>query len=75
MKYGIIYDAIDRYSKQYICANSMWILSVLEFTHRVIIDRWIDAPGHARSKIDGINGDEKKYLKRKNVHCRHWKIK
>ena len=28
-----IYDTADRCSKQYICVNEMWILSVLKFTH------------------------------------------
>ena len=41
----------------------MWILSVMEFTRRLIIDRLTNSPGHGRSKIDGINGAEKKYLK------------
>ena len=36
----------------------MWILYVLTFTHRVIIGRFINAPGNGRIKIDGINGSE-----------------
>ena len=47
---GIIYDTIDVCSKQYICQNSMRQLSVLEFTHRVIIDIYIHDPCHGRSK-------------------------
>ena len=43
----------------------MWLLSVLEFTHRVIIYKIINHPGHGRIKIDGINGDNKTYLKQK----------
>ena len=32
IKYGIIYDTANGCSKQYICKNSMWLLSVLVFT-------------------------------------------
>ena len=46
----------DGCSKQYRCANEMWILSVLEFTYRVTIYRRINAPGYGRIKIYGING-------------------
>ena len=34
----------------------MRLLSVLAFTHIVIIDRWIKSLGHGRLKIYGING-------------------
>ena len=37
----------------------MWILSVLTFTHRVIIDRCVIDPGHGKSKIYVINGVNK----------------
>ena len=56
IKDGIIYDTIYGCIKQYICENSMWLLSVLAFTYIVIIDRCINAPGNGRSKLYGING-------------------
>ena len=59
---GIIYDATDWCSKQYQCANALWILSVLAVTHGITIDRLINAPGHGRNKIDGINGADKTYI-------------
>ena len=65
IKDGIIYDTIYQCSKQYICANIMWILSLLEFTYRVIIYILINYPGHERRKIYGINGYEKSYLRQK----------
>ena len=43
----------------------MWLLSVLSFTHRVIIDRFINDTGHGRRKIDGINGAKKTCPKKK----------
>ena len=47
---------------QYLCENSMWILFLLTFTYRVIIDIFINAPGRVRSKIYGISGSDKSYL-------------
>ena len=61
----IINDNTDWCSKQYICANSMWKWSVLAFTHIVIIYRCINAQVNGIIRIDGINGDNKKYLKQK----------
>ena len=56
IKYSIIYDTIDIFRTQYRCKNSMYILSVLLFTHILILYRCINAPGHGRSIIDVING-------------------
>ena len=61
IKDGIIYDNIYGCSKQYIYANEIWLLSVLGFTYRGIIDRCINVPGHDKIKIDGINRCNKKY--------------
>ena len=65
VNYSIIYAITYRFIKKYICANSMWILSILVFTHRVIIDRYINSPGRDRIKIDCINGSDKTCFKNK----------
>ena len=65
IKDGIIYNTTYGCSKQYICANAMQLSYVLYFTHRVKIYKCINATGHGRSKIDGINGSDKIYLKQK----------
>ena len=52
----IIYDTAYGCSKQYICPNAMWILSLLAFTHILIVNRCIYDPGHVGIKIYGING-------------------
>ena len=59
IKDGIIYDTIYGCRKQYRGANIMWLLSLLSFTDRVIIDRIINSPCHGRIKIYVINGDDK----------------
>ena len=64
---SIVYDNMDGYSNQCICANEKWIWYVLLFTHRLITDIWIIYPDHVRIKIYGINGAIKTYLKGKCV--------
>ena len=61
IKDGIMYDTIYVCSKQYRYANAMWLLSVLAFTYKVIIDICIDSPGNVRIRIDG---SENSYLKK-----------
>ena len=65
VKDSIIYDTTDVCSKQYICTNAMWLLSVLVFTRRVIIYSYICmyTTYHDRRKIYGINGAKNMYLK------------
>ena len=60
---GIIYDTTYGFGKQYRCEDSMWILYVLAFKYRVIIDRCINDPVSFIIKIDGINGSNKTYKK------------
>ena len=59
IKYVIIYDTTYGCRKKYRCANAMWLLSVLGFTYRVIIDIWINDTGNGKRKIDDINEDDK----------------
>ena len=64
-KDGIMYDTTYECIKQYSCKNELWILSMLVFTYRVIIYRYINAPGDGRRKIDGINESDKSYSRQK----------
>ena len=43
----------------------MWLLSVLIFTHIVIIDRCIHSSGRGRINVDVIHGYDKSYLRQK----------
>ena len=65
IKYVIIHNTKHGCIKQYRCANLMWLLYILPFISIVIPDRFIKSPGHGRSKIYGINGSDKTYLKQK----------
>ena len=59
IKDGILYETIDGCRKQYIFTDSIWILSVLDFTYRGILDRFINSPVCGRIKIYGINISDK----------------
>ena len=50
IKDGIIYDTTDGCIKQYRFANTIWLLSVLEFTYIVLIYRCIDDPGSRKKQ-------------------------
>ena len=47
---GIIHDTIYGCIKQYRYSNSMWLLFVLAFTFRLILYRYINAPGNEKIK-------------------------
>ena len=70
IKDGIIYDTTYGCSKQYKCANAMWLLSVFEFTYILIADICINTTGRGRSKLDVINGSNKIYFKT-DINSRH----
>ena len=40
-------------------------MTVLSYSYGIIIYRAINAPGHGKNVVDGINATEKRYLKEK----------
>ena len=48
---------------QYRCANSMFMVHKLSTEINIIVDRVIDAEGHAKKSIDGFSGFDKTYLR------------
>ena len=56
-------DGTDGCAKQYRCATAMYLLSLLASKYKVVIDRAIGAPGHGKSKIDGLNAVDKRFLR------------
>jgi len=59
---GTIYDTTDGCACQYRCAKAFFLLSVISAGRRIIIDRAIDAPGHGKGVVDGLNAIDKGYL-------------
>ena len=60
-----IFEVTDGCGKQYRCGNALMYLSALARKHGIIIDRAVDAPGHGKGVVDGVQGTEKEFLRRK----------
>ena len=58
-------EVTDGCGKQYRCGNALMFLSVLARKYEIIIDRAVDAPGHGKGVVDGIQGCEKNFIRRK----------
>eukprot|EP00978_Attheya_sp_CCMP212_P041629 scaffold240978_cov74-Attheya_sp.AAC.1 len=59
---GTMYDTTDGCSCQYRCSKAFFLLSVIAAGRRIVIDRAIDAPGHGKGVVDGLNAIDKGYL-------------
>ena len=57
-----IWEFTDGCKKQYRCNVVMYFLSYLAAVHGITIDRQVDAPGHGKGVVDGINAIDKNYL-------------
>ena len=57
-----IWENTDGCVEQYICASSLYIMSVMSQCYSIIIDRGISAPGHGKEVVDGLNSIEKRYI-------------
>jgi hypothetical protein len=55
----------DGCSKQYRCGNSIYLNSVLSSEHGFVIDHAVNAPGHGKDIVDGLNATDKNFLKQK----------
>ena len=62
MTRGWMLDSADGCSKQCRCANALCLLSVLAAEFNIVVDRAAGAPGHGKSKIDGLNAVDKRHL-------------
>ena len=60
-----VLEVTDGCGKQYRCGNALMLLSVLARKYEIIIDRAVDAPGHGKGVVDGIQGSEKNFIRRK----------
>ena len=61
---SIIWEHTDGCAKQYSCAKALHLLSYLAFQHGITIDRQIDAPGGGKDVVDGLNTQDKVYLRK-----------
>ena len=62
-----IWDDTDKYNKQYRCAKDLYLLSALETQFDITIDRMVDTPRHGKDVVDGINEQDKVYLRKEMI--------
>jgi hypothetical protein len=61
-RFGTMWDQTDGCSAQYRCSKAFYLLSYLSVTYSISIDRAIDAPGHGKDVVDGLNATLKRFL-------------
>ena len=50
-----MWENIDGCEEQYRCVTALYLLSMLEHAHNIIIDCGSGSPGHGREVVDGLN--------------------
>ena len=58
-----VWEDTDGCAKQYRCALSKYLMTMLSSSYAVIMDCAINAPSHGNNVICGLNANEKRYLK------------
>ena len=57
-----IWENTNDYDKQYRCASTMYLMTVMSQFYSIIIDRSISSPGHGKEVVDGLNAVDKRYI-------------
>ena len=57
-----IWENTDNCADQYICASSLYLMSVFSQCYSIIINRGISAPGRGKEVVDGLNYIDKRYI-------------
>ena len=57
-----IWENTDGCVEQYICASSLYLMSVMSKCYSIIIDQGISAPEHNKEVVDGLNTVDKRYI-------------
>ena len=57
-----IWENTDGRAEQYICASTLYLMSVMSQCYSITIDRGISAPGHGKEVVDGLNDVDKSYI-------------
>jgi hypothetical protein len=56
-----IYEIVDGCAFQYRCGQVLYFLSQIPVSWRVRFVRCVQAPGHGKEEVDGLQGVEKTY--------------
>ena len=57
-----IWENNDGFAEKYICASTLYLMSVMSQCYSIIIDWGISAPSHDKEVVDGINAIDKRYI-------------
>ena len=60
-----VWEDTDGRTKKYMCALSIYLMTVLSYSYGIIMDCAINALGHGNIFLDVINATGKRYLKGK----------
>ena len=56
-----IYEIVDECAVQYRCSQVLYFLSQIALSWRILFVRCVQAPGHGKEEVDGLQGVEKTY--------------
>ena len=60
---SVVWEDTAGCAKQYVCALSKYLITLLSCSYGIIVDRAINAPGHRNNVVDGLNATYRGYLK------------
>ena len=58
-----VWKYTDGCAKEYMCALSIYLMTVLSSLSDIMIDCAINSPRHGKNVVDGFNTTETRYLK------------
>ena len=60
-----VWEDNDGRAKKYRCDLAIYLMTVLPSSYSIIMDRAINASGHGKNGVGGLDATDKSYLKRK----------
>ena len=57
-----LWEETDGCAKQYRCATAMYLLLLIFVRFNIVIDRVMEAPGHGKDVVDGLNATDKAFF-------------
>ena len=57
---GKMWDQTDGCENQYMCSIAYYLMYFLSKSYNIILDRFVDTPGHRTDLVDGFNADQKR---------------
>ena len=58
-----LWEYTNGFDNQYICALDIYLMTVLSYSYGITMDCSINASGHGKNVVDGLNATYKRYLR------------